>query len=61
MRSIPVLITKDPTEKLSNDKSRVLCYVELFWKEILLIKVIINSDCFSQNRSLKSAQQKAVS
>ena len=28
---------------------------ELFKKKLLIIKVIINSDCFSQNRSMKSA------
>ena len=36
-----------------HDESRVLCFSVL--KEIIFIKVIINSDCFSQHRSLKSA------
>ena len=36
-----------------HDESRALC-PELFRKK-LAIKVIINSDCFSQNRSLKFA------
>ena len=29
--------------------------LELFWKKLLIIKVIMNSDCFSKNTSLKSA------
>ena len=28
---------------------------KLFRKKLLIIKIIINSDCFSQNKSLKSA------
>ena len=36
-----------------HDESLVLC-PEVFWKRLLIVKVIINSDCFS-NRFLKSA------
>ena len=34
---------------------KVGCCVFLFWKKLLIIKVIIKSDCFSQNMFLKSA------
>ena len=40
----------------SASMTKVECCVmlELFWKKLLILKVIRISDCFSQNRSLKS-------